>query len=1143
MRSLLSVILFLWMIPIPAVRGEFPSEIKPIMSIQLPAPIGGPLVVFPNLDAPEGLAIGLENGEVVLAAPAGEIAWTTKIGPRVSCPLAAGDIDGDGKSEILAVAGATEICALKFSGEILWRHALTGEVGAWKGPACADLDGDKTCEVLVSDDAGWMTCLKGNGELLWRIHSDPYRGGQCSIGDVNGDGTPEIVYGTESGRVLCLAGDGRIRWIHKGKETDKFGRSYTALADLDGDGLPEALFSSSFNAADSRVYAIHASDGKPFWDVRTILHGYGSCSIGDLNGDGRLDVLFGDRANTLYAIHGDGREIWRTTTGGRGYMFPQNLADVDGDGTVEVLAVCRGSDPQGKSFFILSGPEGKVLGEYPLPGSVGLSPVVCDIDQDGRLELIAGVPGNRSIDLYQLGGSSSSSTPWRTKRFDSARCGSVPPARKPQSIPAPPGSAEAGNLSVTVPGGEILWGENRLALSEDIPEKGLLEVILSDPLGMSVHQLISRSPNLLPNEFTVNLSMPGEHQVRAVLWDESVQPAQSIKTGSLKIHLEGINSLAGWKDKHLEEVLNEAEHLPFEKNEIALMLHQQVSVAEGNFRQISNLAGRIAFTNYPQRENLLNQVNQFRRKIRDLAVLKGHAVKSISKSLAVRVDPNPWNKPEAGEGEAGDSRPEVFIWTCQGETEHAALYVTNLRPIPADIQFRAPLGGPLALHEVVFVPQKVGEPVPDALPFLSQSHTLHCAPGETRQIWIEISARSLAPGNQTVTLELIPIGADGDRVKVPVHIETVPVNLADTPEFPLCNWANPKTIQSMTDDPNAVQRALDQGMTVWTCNGPGRSCNSQGNLVGEADWSSLEAQLKLLDPKKAILLMSGPGISAPPEVEVHGAAWRKGLQNAMRELAAFLASKGWPLSRWAYYPYDEPGLFAGVEEFARIARIAKEVCPEIQIYANPAGGVSRDNFGDLVDEVDIWAPELALLRRQPELVDFFLETKDWVWSYEAPGDVKTLLPLGYYRAQSLTAFSMGLAGTGHWVFAYSSNNDLWTAFQNAGYGDMYHDGSALVPSRRWFAFLDGAEDARFFLLLRATAEEARRRNLDLPELTEVENLLGPRLKKLIWMQWRQDDIARNIVDYEIDLQELQSIRKEAARLTLVLREKIAEGVD
>jgi hypothetical protein len=1139
-------VFLIFSLPFTAAWSGFPDQLEPVREVKLPAEIGGAFVVYPSLEHPETIIIPLEDGTIHKVTGQGDSVWSKKIGRTITAPLAVGDLDGDGTPEILAIAGATEVCALSGTGDVLWRYPLEGEIGAWKGPATCDLDGDQAAEVLISDDAGWLTCLKGKGSLAWRLRPDRFRGGQCSVGDVDRDGHPEIFLGTEGGCILCLNEDGSVRWLHKGP--GKYGRSYLALADLDGDGSHEAIWSTSYNAADSRVYVCHAVDGTPYWDNRTILHGYGSCSVGDLDGKEGLEVIFGDRANTIYAYRGDGAELWRTTTGGRGFMFPQNIADIDGDGKVEILAVCRDANEEGKSFFILEGETGKILKKYPIPGSVSLSPTVSDIDQDGNQEVIVGTTGSNTLNLYRFGAKADAAAPWATKRHDSARTGYVPVSSSTEtnaqqslfwrSKESPPGVT----LAMGFPKG-VLWGSNQLIISssKDLPARFAIEIAVFDPDGVCQRRIepFEERPSILA--LPVSLNTPGNHEIRITLWDESVTPVKAWGQGTLSVNLEGINTLRGWSEEQTSQVLRQASDLLKQRPQSSRLLYEKAAIVAGNLSHLEALAKTVPSMSAPERVQFSKQVDQFREEVKQAGILAALAAQAPCPTFTVWEDVNPWDNQILLEN--SDNIPKttpVKVWACQGETEHIALTVTSLHPDPIDIQFRPPLGGPFTMREVIPVPRKIGNMVPDALPETSQAHTLHFSPGETRQVWVEINTDKLTPGQHTFPLEILPIGVEKDRTHLEVLLEIAPINLRDAPEFAICNWANPLSIKQLTHDPQSVTTALEQGMTVWCCNGPGRSCDQEGNLIGQVDWTALDQQLALLDPEKAILLMSGPGVSIPSGVEPYGAIWKAGLQKAMRELATHLAEKGWSLSRWAYYPFDEPGLFAGVEEFARIARAAKEVCPEIQIYANPAGGVSRDNFGPLVNQVDVWAPELGLLRRQPELVDFFLETKDWVWSYEAPGEVKNLLPLGYYRAQCLTAFSMGFVGTGHWVFVSPGKDDPWTVFAHSTYGDMYYDGSKLVPSRRWLAFMDGAEDARFFLLLRKVAADVKQRGLNPPELAEVDQLFGDKLKHLIRKQWEQDDIARYLVDYEIDLQELKQLRRETAELTIRLQTRMAQ---
>lgn len=107
--------------------------------------------------------------------------------------------------------------------------------------------------------------------------------------------------------------------------------------------------------------------------------GNGKGLIGDINGDGRMELIFGQADSNIddrYVPHQitcvtaynlDGTLLWQTgtpeeTPGGFGSDFPIQIYDIDGDGKLEILCVMN------KKFLILDGMDGTVKKSFDLPG-------------------------------------------------------------------------------------------------------------------------------------------------------------------------------------------------------------------------------------------------------------------------------------------------------------------------------------------------------------------------------------------------------------------------------------------------------------------------------------------------------------------------------------------------------------------------------------------------------------------------------------------------------------------------------------------------------------------------------------------------------------------------------------------------------
>jgi hypothetical protein len=124
-----------------------------------------------------------------------------------------------------------------------------------------------------------------------------------------------------------------------------------------------------------------------------------SLAAGDLDGDGRLDLVYADQVGGgVNVLHGDGAGTF--TTGETVAADAQSMAlgDLNGDGALDLLVTGAG----GVSVLLNHGDghfgAAAIVWTVPAPGS----PVVADIDGDGRLDLI--LMGGVSNDLGLLFG-------------------------------------------------------------------------------------------------------------------------------------------------------------------------------------------------------------------------------------------------------------------------------------------------------------------------------------------------------------------------------------------------------------------------------------------------------------------------------------------------------------------------------------------------------------------------------------------------------------------------------------------------------------------------------------------------------------------------------------------------------------------
>jgi len=285
--------------------------------------------------------------------------------------LMLGDLDGNGTLEIV-IHGEQAATVLDNTGQTLegWPMHLWGWVaGSHEGtPSVGNFDADDDLEIVIAndwaevpnepgDDRGRVYVFNADGATVpgWPVTTRGYSFSSPTVGDVDGDGQEDVIVG-----FMYWYSEPTECAVHIYDRTGAFldgwpqlmGRevwSNPILGDCDEDGAIDIVVSDT----DSHTY-MFAADGTLMngWPQTTCWVDWYSPVIGDITGDGLPDVITTNNLNSgvcsVYAWTHDGALIdgFPKVTGAV-VDAPAALADLDHDGTVELIATSRSRQVSG----------------------------------------------------------------------------------------------------------------------------------------------------------------------------------------------------------------------------------------------------------------------------------------------------------------------------------------------------------------------------------------------------------------------------------------------------------------------------------------------------------------------------------------------------------------------------------------------------------------------------------------------------------------------------------------------------------------------------------------------------------------------------------------------------------------------------
>ena len=377
-----------------------------------------PAVADLNGDGKPDLAVASFNGVTVLIGTS-DGGFATGIEYVAGSSLtdaesavAAGDLNGDGKSDLVLVGeGYLSVLLNRGDGTFLpsLEYDYAGETNS-SGIAIGDLNGDgKPDLAAASRDFGSVSLLFNHGDGTFAAPVAIYCDGEVSslaLGDVNGDGKSDLVVASENAGGLTRAGV--LVYLNGGAGSFASPVAYVtgtnavslAIGDLNGDGKLDLAFADPLAAFNLMMNmgagTFGAPVGYPTGDVRfgpkpklDVLSLPLVIAVGDLNGDGKLDLVAVDQTSSFVKTlmnTGDGTFV-ATDLARYGVSSPDSVAlgDFNGDGKNDIVA------PSSAGHLTLLTNDGQGAFAMKLPSTLpilGFPSALGDVNGDGKLDLV-----------------------------------------------------------------------------------------------------------------------------------------------------------------------------------------------------------------------------------------------------------------------------------------------------------------------------------------------------------------------------------------------------------------------------------------------------------------------------------------------------------------------------------------------------------------------------------------------------------------------------------------------------------------------------------------------------------------------------------------------------------------------------------
>jgi hypothetical protein len=335
----------------------------------------------------------------------------------LSFGITTSDLDMDGKPD-LAIVNTTSNKVSIFRntgsiGSIAFANKIDYTTGSFPlNVSAGDLDGDGKPElIVVNDESDSISIFKNNsisGTISFSPKTDYETGNQphnVAVADMNNDGKPDLVVANDgSGSISVFINTSTPGNVSFAPQLTFYISSSEpfdiAIADLDGDGKPDVAVTGQFalvsilrntSAGGSLSFATPIII-EPEWSAIGI-------SIADLDGDGRPDIILANGSNNAVSIFKNLSSVGNISlaprlnytigNGSTDYPSKVSISDMNGDRKPDIIALFANT-LNSFSIFKNTSSSGNISFDPKVDYTTGGSAsgiAISDLDGDGKPDL------------------------------------------------------------------------------------------------------------------------------------------------------------------------------------------------------------------------------------------------------------------------------------------------------------------------------------------------------------------------------------------------------------------------------------------------------------------------------------------------------------------------------------------------------------------------------------------------------------------------------------------------------------------------------------------------------------------------------------------------------------------------------------